>query len=337
MSTPKAYRDGVQLEPGRYDIMVSKAGYKTWRKWVTLESGENRPLKVELEREEPVVRREVPRERVQTTRVETPVTSDDRETQREPRRQGRDDSGDERRDTWRDPVTGMEFVWVPGGCYQMGCGSWTSDCDDDEKPVHEVCVDGFWMGKTEVTQGQWRSVMGYNPSRFKKGDNYPVEFVSWKHAKDFIEKLNRRSSGMSYRLPTEAEWEYACRSGGKRLKYPWGSELGRNRANCDGCGSRWDDESTAPVGSFSANDLGLYDMSGNVYEWCEDVYDDDGYGRHSRNNPVVTSGGSDRVLRGGAWNHDAGRVRCAPRSRWSDIRYFYLDVVNIGFRLARTP
>jgi formylglycine-generating enzyme required for sulfatase activity len=103
--------------------------------------------------------------------------------------------------TWAEPFTGMEFVWVPGGCFQMGCGSWADDCDDDEKPVHEVCLDGFWLGKYEVTQGQWKKVTGSNPAHFKKGNDWPVEQVSWK----------------------EAQWEYACRSGGRQEKYAGGS------------------------------------------------------------------------------------------------------------------
>jgi hypothetical protein len=127
-------------------------------------------------------------------------------------------------DTWTDPVTGMVFVWVSGGCYQMGCGSWTSNCSGDESPVHEVCVDGFWMGQTEVTQGQWQRVMGDNPSYFKKGDQYPVECVSWEDAKEYILKLN--SKGIAkFRLPSEAEWEYAARSGGKAEKYSGGGDL----------------------------------------------------------------------------------------------------------------
>ncbi len=234
---------------------------------------------------------------------------------------------------WKDPYLGMEFVWVPGGCYEMGCGSWTSSCYGDEKPVHEVCVDGFWMGRYEVTQGQWKKVMGNNPSYFKKGDNYPVEKVSWNDAQKFIEKLNAHYGGKyTFRLPTEAEWEYACRSGGKKIKYPWGNELGRNNANCDGCGSRWDDESTAPVGSFTPNSLGLYDMSGNVWEWVEDVYSKHAYGQHSRRNPIYTGSGSDRVLRGGSWGSNPRCVRCAhrgvisPGNRYNDL----------GFRLART-
>lgn len=116
-------------------------------------------------------------------------------------------------DITTDPVTGIKFVYVPKGCFQMGSLPDEENRDNDEGPVHKVCVDGFWMGKYEVTQGQWQKVMGTNPAYFKKGDNYPVEQVSWDDTQEFLAKLNRESS-RSYRLPTEAEWEYACRAGG---------------------------------------------------------------------------------------------------------------------------
>ena len=111
-------------------------------------------------------------------------------------------------DVITDPITGMELVYIPKGCFQMG----SENGSDDEKPVHEVCVDGFWMGKYEVTQGQWKKIMGENPAHFQKGDDYPVEQVSWKDAQKFISKLNQQS-GKKYRLPTEAEWEYAACAG----------------------------------------------------------------------------------------------------------------------------
>jgi formylglycine-generating enzyme required for sulfatase activity len=118
-----------------------------------------------------------------------------------------------------DNITGMELVYVPGGCFQMGSPESEQGRDDDEK-LHKVCVDGFWMGKHEVTQGQWRKVMGGNPSAFKKGDGYPLEQVSWDDAQDFIKKLNGKAGG-KYRLPTEAEWEYAARAGTSTTRF-WG-------------------------------------------------------------------------------------------------------------------
>jgi len=230
---------------------------------------------------------------------------------------------------WADPVIGMEFVWVPGGCYQMGCGSWTDNCYNDEKHVHEVCVDGFWMGKYEVTQGQWKRIMGKNPSRFKKGDNYPVEQVPWDDAKEFIKKLNAKSNGSyEFRLPTEAEWECACRSGGQPEKYCGSSDIGSlawYEGNSGG--------STHPVGTKKPNGLGIYDMSGNIYEWCEDIYADNAYSKNSRNNPIYIGGGTRRVCRGGGWDGTPRVVRSAYRyGDYPDCRYNYL-----GFRLMRTP
>ncbi len=229
-------------------------------------------------------------------------------------------------ETWTDPVTGMEFVWVPGGCYQMGCG-WTSDCRSDESPVHEVCVDGFWLGKTEVTQGQWVKVMGSNPSNFEMGRNYPVERVSWEDAKEYIRKLNGLGSS-KFRLPSEAEWEYAARSGGKAEKYSGANDVDAVAWHKSNSG-----KSTHPVKTKKANGLGIYDMSGNVWEWCEDVYIFDIYSRSPKKNPIYTSGGTDRVVRGGSWFIEPVRVRCADR--------FYLDPASrnhaLGFRLLRIP
>jgi len=236
-------------------------------------------------------------------------------------------------DVWNDPVTGMVFVWVPGGCYQMGCGSWDgtgipANCQSDEKPVHEVCVDGFWMGQTEVTQGQWQQVIpGNNPSHFKKEDNYPVEQVSWNDAKEYIRKLNGMGSG-KFRLSSEAEWEYAAHSGGKAEKYSGGSDLNSVAWYSSNSGN-----STHPVRTKKDNGLGIYDMSGNVWEWCEDVYIADIYSRPDKKNPIYNSGGPYRVIRGGSWYSVPGNVRCAyrdygdPSSRGNDV----------GFRLLRMP
>ena len=127
----------------------------------------------------------------------------------------------------------------------------------------------FWLGETEVTQAQWKAIMNNNPSRFK-GDDLPVETVSWNDIQEFIKKLNART-GKRFRLPTEAEWEYAARAGTGTARH-WGEAIGRNHANCDGCGSRWDDKQTAPVGSFKPNAFGLHDMLGNVREWTCSEY-----------------------------------------------------------------
>ena len=220
---------------------------------------------------------------------------------------------------WRDPVTGMAFAWVPEGCFQMG----SNEGHSDEKPVHEVCVDGFWMGKYEVTQGQWKKIMGNNPSYFKKGVNHPVEKVSWNDVQGFINKLNSKGQG-GFRLPTEAEWEYACRSGGKQEKYCGGDDVDRVAWYDNNSGNK-----THPVGKNSANGLGLYDMSGNVLEWVSDWYDRNYYRNSPKNNPQGPSSGSNRVIRGGSWSLDADYCRSAfrisddPGFRDGDVGFRY--------------
>ncbi|WP_459874754.1 formylglycine-generating enzyme family protein [Desulfothermus naphthae] len=252
----------------------------------------------------------------------------------------------------------MEFVWVEGGCYEMGCGSWTDSCYSDEKPVHTVCVDGFWMGKYEVTVGQYLKCVDEGacpvPEWLEKGNkynihtgskkyyygklgraltskNYPIVGVSWNDARAFAKWLFRKT-GRTFRLPTEAEWEYACRSGGKKVKYATSTgRLSHDLANYDGTGGRDRWEYTSPVGSFPANPLGLYDMSGNVWEWCEDWYDKNYYSRSPRNNPQGPSSGKYRVLRGGSWYNGPRGLRCAIRNWNGPVLRNY----NFGFRLVR--
>jgi formylglycine-generating enzyme required for sulfatase activity/serine/threonine protein kinase len=235
--------------------------------------------------------------------------------------------------TWTEPVTGMEFVWVPGGCFQMGSPASEASRNDDETQ-HEVCVDGFWMGKTEVTQGQWQKIMGNNPSNFKNGDNYPVEKVSWNDAQDYIRKLGSRS-GKSIRLPTEAEWEYAARAG-TSTPFAFGRTITPDQVNYDGnypygnAPKGLYRQKTTPVGSFKANAFGLYDMHGIVNEWCQDWYDSSYYHNSPRSNPQGPSSGSSRVVRGGSWFNyardcrSANRGSNAPGNRGSDL----------GFRLV---
>ena len=236
---------------------------------------------------------------------------------------------------WKEPATGMEFAWVPGGCYEMGCGNWTSDCFRDEKPVHEVCVDGFWMGKTEVTQGQWKQVVGENSSEFKKGDDYPIEKVSWPEIEKFINKLSSISTGLyEFRLPTEAEWEYACRSGGKPEKYAGGSDLDRVAWHQKNSG-----RSTHPVATKEPNGLGLFDMSGNVNEWCADNYRVWAYKKHKRHNPLFKADRVySRIYRGGSWNSNPKSVRCSARNYELGIGYQNQVYRNydLGFRLVRS-
>ncbi len=224
----------------------------------------------------------------------------------------------------------MEFVFVKGGRYEMG--DTFGEGGDNEKPVHEVSVGDFWMGKYEVTQGEWQMVMDYNPAKFKKGDDYPVESVRWTDIKEFIKKLNKET-GKKFRLPTEAEWEYAARSGGKKERFAGTSEedlldqyanYGKNRG------------ATTPVGSYEPNGLGLHDMSGNVYECVQDVYDKKAYSKHAPEDPITNkSFDTDRVFRGGSWHSKPNRVRCAYRLHWSPSSRFMGS--HRGFRLVRTP
>ena len=217
-----------------------------------------------------------------------------------------------------------DFVFVKGGCYQMG--DTFGEGDSDEKPVHQVCVDGFYLGKYEVPQGEWQKVMGNNPSRFKNGNNYPVEKVSWEEVQTFISQLNRQTDG-KYRLPTEAEWEYACREGGKSVKY------GTGKNSLDSSSARFNSGATVKVGSYQPNALGLYDMSGNVWEWVSDRYNKNYYGNSPGNNPTGPGSGSDRVRRGGSWDIIPGTLRCAFRGRGIPVDRIYI----LGFRLLRTP
>ncbi|MBF0520971.1 MAG: SUMF1/EgtB/PvdO family nonheme iron enzyme [Nitrospirae bacterium] len=219
---------------------------------------------------------------------------------------------------YTDTITGMEFVFVRGGCYKMG--DTFGDGESYEKPVHEVCVDSFYLGRNEVTQLQWTKIMGNNPSFFKNGDNYPVENVSWNDAKAFINKLNVKT-GMKYSLPTEAEWEYACRSEGMSEKYSGGSDADNYAWYDKNSGNK-----THPTLQKQSNGLGLSDMSGNVWEWVEDAFAMDAYSKHSRNNPIhIGRSGGNRVIRGGSWSNYMQDIRCsfrddnAPDYRFKDI------------------
>lgn len=213
----------------------------------------------------------------------------------------------QRGSTWVDPITGITFIEVQGGEFEMGCGPWSGDCGGNEKPAHTVSLDNFWLGQHEVTQGQWAKVMGSNPSHFRRGNTYPVENVSWDHVQEFIRKLNGMSD-VKYRLPTESEWEYAARSGGKQELYSGGSDL-----DTLAWSSINSEHSTHPVGRKAPNSLGLYDMSGNVGEWVQDIFDSKAYSTHKRNNPIHTAFGLHRVLRGGSWLSTKNMLRSTSR------------------------
>jgi formylglycine-generating enzyme required for sulfatase activity/TolB-like protein len=231
------------------------------------------------------------------------------------------------------------MVLVEGGTFQMG----SSNGDSDEKPVHTVTVKSFYMGRTEVTQKEWREVMGNNPSNFR-GDNLPVENISWYEAVEYCNKLSLKEgltpayrgsrdsmvcdfNATGYRLPTEAEWEYAAKGGNKDyISYEY---AGSNSVDGVAWYSGNSGNTTHPVGTKQANSLGLYDMSGNVWEWCWDWYGS--YSGGNQTNPSGASSGTIRVLRGGSWNSSAAGVRSAyrisvtPSNRDDDL----------GFRLVR--
>lgn len=233
------------------------------------------------------------------------------------------------------------IVFIEGGCYLMG------DIFDEgkkiERPVHEVCIDDFYLDKYEVTQSAYRKVMGENPSRFK-GDNLPIEQVTWYKAKEYCEKIRSR-------LPTEAEWEYAARSRGKKVRFGTGTDIiSSDMANFDARETYKEPYSktgvfrnkTVPVGSFKPNELGLYDMSGNVWEWVADWYgrvksflwyDSDYYKKSPKYNPKGPDTGKDRLLRGGSWHSGPKLLRATYRRRDNpDSKYS-----GIGFRCAKTP
>jgi formylglycine-generating enzyme required for sulfatase activity len=220
-----------------------------------------------------------------------------------------------------------EMVRVEGGTFTMGCTSEQGgDCYGYEKPAHQVTVSGFQMGKYEVTQAQWRAVMGSNPSHFSGCDDCPVENVSWNDAQAYISKLNQQT-GKKYRLPTEAEWEYAARGGNKSkgYKYAGGTDIGSVAWYSSNSSSK-----THAVGQKQANELGIYDMSGNVWEWCEDWHGD--YSSSPQTNPKGPQSGSNRVLRGGSWDDLAEFCRVSDRS-YDGIYPDYRDYRS-GFRLV---
>ena len=239
-------------------------------------------------------------------------------------------------------VEGVSFnmIKVEGGTFKMGAQStdpngenYDSEAYDDEKPVHSVTLDDYYIGETEVTQELWEAVMGTNPS-FISGSNNPVESVSLYDCQEFIAKLNDLT-GLEFRLPTEAEWEYAARGGNKSEGYKY---AGRNTIdevawysdNAYNVGNSSPDYGTHPVGTKAPNELGLYDMSGNVWEWCSDWFGE--YSSSSQINPTGPTSGSYRVNRGGGWRNSAQYCRVAYRDYDTPGRSSSI----LGFRLVCT-
>ena len=228
-----------------------------------------------------------------------------------------------------DALPQIEMVFVKGGTFMMGATpEQGKDATFIEKPAHSVTVSDFYIGKYEVTQAQWEAVMGENPSNFK-GENRPVDSVSWNDIQEFIEKLNAKT-GKKYRLPTEAEGEYAARGGNQSAgsKYSGSNNIDEVAWYYTNSASR-----THPVGQKQPNELGLYDMSGNVWEWCSDWFWHKYYKNALSDNPTGPATGTWRVLRGSCWGSDAGPCRVSYRSNSSPSA----GSNAIGFRLACQP
>ena len=228
-----------------------------------------------------------------------------------------------------------EMVVMPAGSFRMGCVS-GQDCYGDELPVHEVRVASFALGRYEVLFEEYDRFVAATGRESPDDEGWgrggrPVIMVSWEDATAYAEWLSAET-GERYRLPSEAEWEYAARAG-TTTAYSWGTEIGQNRANCASCGSQWDNEQTAPAGSFAANAWGLHDMHGNVWEWVENCWHDS-YARAPADGSAWTRGGDcgQRVLRGGSWSSVPGTLRSANRDGLVVVPRYD----NVGFRLART-
>ena len=298
-TTPKSINN---ILVGQHEIRLTKDGYDEHKETVTVAKGERKQVKATMNKQEVV----------QQPIATTTSSSEDQTF----------------------TVDGVSFTmkFVEGGTFQMGATSEQgSDAYSGEKPVHSVTLSNYYIGETEVTQALWKAVMGSNPSYFK-GDNLPVEKVSWNDCQEFIRKLNQKT-GKNFRLPTEAEWEYAARGGKKsnEYKYAGSNSIGSvavYEENSYNKGSNSPDYGTHRVKSKSPNELGLYDMSGNVWEWCQDWKGD--YGSSSQTNPQGPSSGSSRVLRGGSWVSKARDCRVSRRgSDNSDNRYSHF-----GFRFV---
>jgi formylglycine-generating enzyme required for sulfatase activity len=222
---------------------------------------------------------------------------------------------------------GIEFVLILAGTFMMGSPDSDTQAADGEKPAHRVTISQpFYLGMYAVTQGQWHAVMGTNPSQFTDELNRPVEWVSWDDTQEFLRRLNAKEGGMRYRLPTEAEWEYACRAG-STARYSFGDDS----SQLDAYGWYYDNSgsTTHPVGQLTPNAWGLYDMHGNVLEWVQDWYG--AYTPEPVTDPQGPTSGSLRVLRGGSWGNVAWYCRSAARGYGAPGGRFVL----LGFRLVR--
>ena len=217
-----------------------------------------------------------------------------------------------------------------GATKEQDSDAWDTD---NEKPAHQITLSTYSIGETEVTQELWEAVMGSNPSEFK-GSKRPVEHVSWTDCQDFIKKLNEKT-GQNFRLPTEAEWEYAARGGRKSKGYKYAgsnnikSVAWYDKNSCDK-GASSPDYGTHNVAQKQPNEVGLYDMSGNVWEWCSDWYGKDYYGSSPQSNPQGPDSGQHRVLRGGSWSNGSRSCRSSYRSYDTPVSRRY----TLGLRLV---
>ena len=313
IDSDQEYTPDMELKPGTFQIEISATGYRTEIHMVEIIAGAGIALDVTLEKiaQEPV--------KVKPKSATFPIG-----------------------EKFSEPLTNMEFMWVDEDCFEMG--DIFGGGKKDELPVHEVCLDGFYAGKYEVTQDVYLQIVGSNPSRFQKGNvyieptaapttghmtkfrksvsrtgkNHPVENASWEDAHLFIKKLNQKT-GLTFRLPTEAEWEYIARGGGKRLKYATSSTRSvffETYLFIQGAwGKPGSGRVTHKVGSAEPNSLGFYDLSGNVREWCLDWYSSDYYQNSPRNNPTGPVIGSERVNRGGSWYDYATSLKTTKRMK----------------------
>jgi formylglycine-generating enzyme required for sulfatase activity len=229
---------------------------------------------------------------------------------------------------------GMVFVYVPAGTFLMGSPSDETGRDLDERPHQVTLTEGFYLQETEVTQAHWKAVMGGNPSMMKS-PGFPATNISWGDALAFIDQLNHLEGSAAYRLPTEAEWEWACRAGSPSI-FPVGPTLTTDQANYDG-NYPYNGYETGifrrrllKSGTFSPNPWGLYDMSGNVWEWCQDDYRP--YPSTPETDPLGPSSGLFKVVRGGSWYYDVESCRCASRHK----AHLSKQSMLIGFRVAKS-
>ncbi|MDH3349214.1 MAG: formylglycine-generating enzyme family protein [Desulfobulbaceae bacterium] len=223
-------------------------------------------------------------------------------------------------ESYVESITGMKFIRVTGSCYSMGSPTSEKGRGNDERQ-HEACVDDFWIAIHEVTQSQWKKIMGSNPSINRKGNSYPVENISWEDAVAFAKKINNKA-GMGFRLPTEAEWEFAARAGTTTLY--------SGSSSPDKVAWYYNNSSLAshPVGVKKPNKFGIYDMSGNVWEWCLDWYGKN-YSRGS-DNPQGPVKGIKKVSRGGSWSGNPEDIRVARREKDTPGAHYS----DVGFRLV---